>query len=164
MRNDEAKFVFAALLLVASAGGCRTPASTSPTGDSASNTDASPRRHHPILLIGLDGVEWAVVLEMLHQDRLPTIAALMQRGAYGRMSTTKPTLSPVIWTSIATGMTAGKHGIRHFIHKQEEEIDGIKRLYTSMDRKTKAFWNRRRCVPGGRNRKHRFHEHFGPDN
>ncbi|UCG31855.1 MAG: alkaline phosphatase family protein [Phycisphaerales bacterium] len=120
------------------------------TGWGASGCDDAPSQpgrpdrtaagRHPILLIGLDGVEWDVVLPMLRQGRLPNIARLMEQGFFGRMSTTRPTLSPVIWTSIATGKSARQHGIRGFIHKAPNDPE-YQRLYTNSDRRTKAFWN-----------------------
>ena len=120
------------------------------TGWSASGCDEAPSqegrqdptagRRHPILLIGLDGVEWDAVLPMLREGRLPNIAKLMAQGSFGRMSTTTPTLSPIIWTSIATGKSARQHGIRGFIHKDPKDPE-YQRLYTNSDRQTKAFWN-----------------------
>jgi predicted AlkP superfamily pyrophosphatase or phosphodiesterase len=92
----------------------------------------------PILLIGLDGFEWDVVLPMLHAGRLPVLQQLMEKGAYGILTTRTPTSSPMLWTTIATGKVPLKHGIKGFVHKQ---IKGTRPLYTNADRKTKAFWN-----------------------
>jgi predicted AlkP superfamily pyrophosphatase or phosphodiesterase len=94
-----------------------------------------------VVLIGLDGLEWNVVLEMLDEKRLPTIARLMDGGIYGELSVTKPTLSPIVWTSIATGVTADTHGINGFIRPKRRKQSAGERLYTSSDRKVKAFWN-----------------------
>jgi predicted AlkP superfamily phosphohydrolase/phosphomutase len=47
-------------------------------------------------------------------------------------------LSPIIWTSIATGKRAAKHGIRGWVREGE---DGNPRLYTSGDRRGAALWN-----------------------
>lgn len=98
-----------------------------------------PSPGNPILLIGADGLEWSVVLPMIREGRLPVLAGLMERGAYGRLETMDPTISPVIWTTVATGKGPEKHGIRHFIKNKDGE-DGPK-LYTNQDRTTKALWN-----------------------
>lgn len=95
-------------------------------------------RRPPVLLIAADGVEWDVVLPLLRQGQLPHIAGLMGRGAYGLLETFRPTASPVIWTSIATGKPPARHGIRHF---QRRAADGSRRLYHNGDRRTKALWN-----------------------
>jgi len=91
------------------------------------------------VLIGLDGLEWRVVHEMLRAGRMPALADLMERGAYGLLEPTKPTLSPIIWTSIATGMTAKAHGILGFVHEGRDGSPGA--LYTSRDRRVKALWD-----------------------
>jgi len=95
---------------------------------------------HPVVLIGVDGLEWKVVLELLAERRLPTLAALMSSGSYGKLRTFKPTLSPIIWTSIATGTTGKRHGIRGFI-KPSGGPGRPPRLYRSSDRRQKALWN-----------------------
>lgn len=117
-------------------------------GCSREDARVRPPTDTRVLLIGLDGLEWNVVLEMLREDdagagsvsSLPALADLMERGVFGLLEPTRPTLSPIIWTSIATGVTADRHGIRGFVHG--EPRDGRPaRLYTSRDRTAKAFWN-----------------------
>ncbi len=99
---------------------------------------------HPVLLVGLDGLEWNVVLPLLEAGRMPALAGLMGRGTFGTLEATKPTLSPIIWTSIATGVESRRHGILGFVHgeqKSRDERGNAARLYTSNDRRVKAFWN-----------------------
>lgn len=91
----------------------------------------------PIVLVGVDGGEWDVVLPLVRQGRLPVLAGLMQRGAYGRLETVEPTVSPLIWTTIATGVPPEQHGIEDFVRT----VDGADRLYTNADRKAAAFWD-----------------------
>ena len=55
------------------------------------------------LVFAVDGLEWDVVLPMLERGELPALRHLMERGRFGLLETLHPTLSPVIWTSIATG-------------------------------------------------------------
>ena len=93
----------------------------------------------PIVLIGLDGLEWDVMRPMLHGGRLPAMAALMKRGTYGFLRTFRPTLSPVIWTSIATGKGPEDHGITNFV--KSSSSGQLQELFTNLDRRTKAFWN-----------------------
>jgi predicted AlkP superfamily pyrophosphatase or phosphodiesterase len=64
------------------------------------------------------------------------LAELMEEGAYGLLETTKPTVSPIIWTTIATGKPASEHGIHGFVHGRRGT-----ELYSSRDRRTKALWN-----------------------
>jgi predicted AlkP superfamily pyrophosphatase or phosphodiesterase len=90
------------------------------------------------VLFAVDGLEWSVVLPLLESGRMPTLARLMERGSYGRLYTIQPTLSPVIWTTIATARRPAEHGITGFEHKGP---NGNALLFTSRDRRTKAFWN-----------------------
>jgi Type I phosphodiesterase / nucleotide pyrophosphatase len=99
----------------------------------------SPPPRHPVLLIGVDGLEWSVLLPLIHRGELPAIRRLMERGVFGKLETFKPTFSPVIWTSIATGKGPREHGILGFVYREERTREP--RLYTSGHRRTKAFWN-----------------------
>jgi len=97
-----------------------------------------------VVLIGLDGFEWKVALELLRDNKLPTIAGLMREGTFGELTVTHPTLSPIIWTSIATGVEADRHGIYGFVKEQpkaEKREGQLATLYTSADRRVKALWN-----------------------
>ena len=76
---------------------------------------------------------------MLRDGRLPNLEKLMARGQYGRLGSFRPTFSPIIWTSIATGKKAESHGILGFVTPEDDEV--ASRLYTNLDRKTKAIWN-----------------------
>ncbi|HIF41826.1 MAG TPA: hypothetical protein EYQ74_12090 [Planctomycetes bacterium] len=93
----------------------------------------------PVLVLALDGFEWQVILPLVREGRMPNLQALMKRGTYGTLTTLKPTLSPRLWTSLATGKLPRKHGILGFVKPREGR--GPKSLYTRMDRRAKAYWN-----------------------
>jgi hypothetical protein len=97
-------------------------------------------RSAPVLLVGVDGFEWDVALPLLAAGRMPHLAGLMQRGAYGLLETSQPTFSPVLWTTIATGKQPPEHGIGGFV-KPRRSADGAQTLYSNADRRTKAVWN-----------------------
>ncbi len=97
----------------------------------------------PVLLVGLDGMEWDVILPMVRRGELPTIAALMQRGTFGRLSTLSPALSPAIWTSVATGKLPEQHGIASFGEMVPDAPPGQPnfRLFNALDRRAKGLWD-----------------------
>lgn len=95
-------------------------------------------RSAPILVVGVDGLEWDLLLPLMAEGRLPNLEGLMARGAYGLLQTFRPTISPTIWTSVATGKRPSKHGILGFAY--QDPAWGI-RLFTNSHRKTKAIWN-----------------------
>jgi predicted AlkP superfamily phosphohydrolase/phosphomutase len=88
--------------------------------------------------MGVDGLEWDVILPLLKKERLPNTAKLMEMGYYGKLETLHPTLSPIIWTSVATGKVRDKHGILDFVRIMP---NGRKTLFNNSNRKVKAIWN-----------------------
>ena len=110
------------------------------TAASCSRRPAAPPARFPMLLIGVDGMEWSVMRPLLAQGKLPVLKSLMERGTYGTLTSMSPTFSPVIWTSIATGKVPAKHGIENFVYSVGRR-EGQVRVYTSSHRRTKAFWN-----------------------
>jgi predicted AlkP superfamily phosphohydrolase/phosphomutase len=73
--------------------------------------DKSYSINSKVILIGLDGATWSVMNPMILKGQLPNFSKLVKSGAVGSLETILPTFSPIIWTSIATGKTAPKHGV-----------------------------------------------------
>jgi predicted AlkP superfamily phosphohydrolase/phosphomutase len=94
---------------------------------------------HPTLVIGIDGFEWDLLLPLIRAGEMPETAKLIERGSYGLLETILPSVSPVIWTSVATGKIDQKHGIHGFTRKDAKGTN--EELYNNLDRKTKAVWN-----------------------
>ncbi|MCC7293410.1 MAG: alkaline phosphatase family protein [Phycisphaerales bacterium] len=74
-------------------------------------TAAKDRR---VLLIGLDGACWAYVEDMMQRGELPTLSRLAAEGVAGPLKSFQPTQSPLIWTSMATGVGPQVHGVESF--------------------------------------------------
>jgi hypothetical protein len=64
-----------------------------------------------VLLIGWDGAGWDMIDPLLAAGRMPNLASLLERGVRGTHVARRPLLSPVIWTTIATGRPPHEHGI-----------------------------------------------------
>jgi predicted AlkP superfamily phosphohydrolase/phosphomutase len=73
-----------------------------------------------VIVIGLDGLEPSIVETMLAQGDLPNLARLRTLGSYTRMKTTYPAQTPVAWSSFATGVNPGGHGIFDFIRRDPQ--------------------------------------------
>lgn len=70
-----------------------------------------------VVVIGLDGFEPKIVEPMLAAGALPNLAKLRARGGFSRVQTTYPAQTPVAWSTFATGLNPGGHGIFDFIRR-----------------------------------------------
>lgn len=68
-----------------------------------------------VLLVGIDGAEWSIIDRLRAEGRVPTLDRLIEQGTRGHLETITPTLSPALWTTIATGVAPGVHGIHNFV-------------------------------------------------
>ena len=100
--------------------------------------------HHPggggnvrVYVIGLDGATWDILDPLIEQGKLPVFKKLKENGAWSRLQTFDPTLSAVVWTSIATGKSMLKHGIVDwvFVNKQKIQVP-----YSSSEKRTPSIW------------------------
>jgi len=92
-----------------------------------------------ILLIGWDAADWKVINPLIEAGEMPALEGLINEGVMGNLATLEPSFSPMLWTSIATGKRAHKHGILGFI---EPDSSGQKvRPVSVVSRKVKAVWN-----------------------
>jgi tetratricopeptide (TPR) repeat protein len=91
------------------------------------------------VLIGIDSADWTLIDPLIEAGRMPNLARLRERGVWGEIETLHDIpLSPVIWTSVATGKTADEHGISWFMVDQP---DGTRVPVRSANRKVEAIWN-----------------------
>ena len=92
-----------------------------------------------VIVLGLDGVDPKVVDLLVAEGRLPAFARLRAEGAFGPLRADLPLVSPVLWTTIATGRRPAEHGITSF---KSAGADGdAKQPVTSAMRRVRALWN-----------------------
>src|SRR5580658_2929850 len=92
-----------------------------------------------VLLVGWDAADWKVIYPLMNAGKMPNLQRLVEHGASGQISTLHPPLSPMLWTSIATGKRPFKHGIHGF---SEPTPDGYGvQPVSNLSRKSKALWN-----------------------
>lgn len=91
-----------------------------------------------MLLIGWDAADWSIITPLVKSGKMPALAGLMAKGGWGNIATLDPPISPMLWTSIATGKRPYKHGVYGFT---EAGPDGNARPVRSTSRTTKAIWN-----------------------
>ncbi|MDQ6623215.1 MAG: alkaline phosphatase family protein [Verrucomicrobiota bacterium] len=92
-----------------------------------------------ILLIGWDAADWTFLSPLLDAGKMPNLQRVVESGTSGRIATLQPILSPILWTSVATGKRGDKHGVLSFVEPKPAG-DGIQPV-SSYSRKAKALWN-----------------------
>jgi Tfp pilus assembly protein PilF len=64
-----------------------------------------------VLLIGWDGAGWNKIHPLLDSGAMPNLARMIENGVMGDLNTLTPLCPPLLWTSVATGTYADRHGI-----------------------------------------------------
>jgi predicted AlkP superfamily phosphohydrolase/phosphomutase len=93
-----------------------------------------------VLVLGLDGADWDVVRPLASAGRLPNLAAWLQGGVAAPLPSTTPPMSFPAWSSFATGLAPGRHGIFDFTQKQAGAYRI--RFVNAADRAGEPFWMR----------------------
>jgi len=70
-----------------------------------------------LIFLGLDGLDPELTERWMGEGKLPHLARLREQGSYQRLRTTCPALSPVAWSTFATGVNPAKHNIFDFLNR-----------------------------------------------
>lgn len=81
-----------------------------------------PSKGPKVVVLGFDGLDYALTRQLIDEGRLPNFARLEAMGTFGPLETTIPPQSPVAWSSFITGMDPGGHGIFDFLHRDPETL------------------------------------------
>ncbi len=68
-----------------------------------------------VVVLGMDGLDPDILSAMMKEGKLPAFQSLSEQGLFRRLETASPPESPVVWSSFATGMGPGGHGIFDFL-------------------------------------------------
>ena len=74
-------------------------------------------RVRKLIFLGLDGFDPTLAERFMAEGKLPNLSRLKQQGSYSRLRTTFPALSPVAWSTFATGVNPAKHNIFDFLQR-----------------------------------------------
>jgi predicted AlkP superfamily phosphohydrolase/phosphomutase len=72
------------------------------------------------LIIGLDAFDPGIVERMFEAGKLPHLGKFVPKDGYARFAVANPPQSEISWTSIATGLNPGGHGMFDFVHRDPE--------------------------------------------
>lgn len=93
-----------------------------------------------LTVIGLDAATFDVIDPLVEAGRLPHIARVLREGTSGVLRSTTHPLTPHAWTTMVTGVNAGRHGIWDFMERGESGYD--LRLINGSYRRAPAVWDR----------------------
>ena len=77
-----------------------------------------------MMIIGLDCAEPSLVLGRF-RDQLPTLSALADAGAYGRLESVVPPITVPAWSCMMSSRTPGDLGIYGFRNRADHSYDGL---------------------------------------
>jgi predicted AlkP superfamily phosphohydrolase/phosphomutase len=69
------------------------------------------------IFLGFDGLDPVITEKLMAEGKLPNFARLRDHGSYRRLRTTFPAVSPVAWSTFATGVNPAKHNIFDFLSR-----------------------------------------------
>ena len=80
-----------------------------------------------VAVIGLDGMAWHILNKLFKWNTMPNLKGIAQKSLKGPLKSTIPPESGPAWTSLATGVNPGKHGVFGFTIPRKD-YTGIKIL------------------------------------
>jgi len=92
-----------------------------------------------IIIIGLDGATFDLIIPWVEQGKLKTLSRLLQEGSFGVLKSVLPPNSASAWSSFMTGKNPGKHGIVDFHYHKEGTYELA--FVSSQNRVGPAFWD-----------------------
>ncbi len=92
-----------------------------------------------VLFIGLDGGDWQYLDRLMAEGAMPNLAGLVREGDRRTILTQHPPLSPLVWTTMMTGVSPLEHRILDFT--RYNPITRTLEPITSDERAVPALWN-----------------------
>jgi len=89
-----------------------------------------------VLIVGWDGADWKVLQPMLDAGELPTLAAMMERGAYGDCLSSVPSHSWCAWPSFMTALNPAGHGVFDILEHKPGASKRLPVTYRSIKART----------------------------
>jgi predicted AlkP superfamily phosphohydrolase/phosphomutase len=72
------------------------------------------------LILGLDAFDPGVFERLYNQGRMPHLGRYVETQGYARFQVANPPQSEVSWTSIASGLNPGQHGLFDFVQRDPQ--------------------------------------------
>ena len=93
------------------------------------------------VLIGLDGATFNLLDPLMEQGVMPFLREFAAGGTRAKLRSTADPLTPVSWTSLATGRAPGHHGIFDFIRPEETDAGVYIKLLSRRRHRCETIWS-----------------------
>jgi len=107
--------------------------------DVASRPQGATPAKRPVIWLGLDGLDFELVDRLASEGKMPNWKRLEAEGYTARLASFVPLISPILWTTAATGVSPEIHRVLDF-----QEVDpktGRKTPISGFSRRAPAVWN-----------------------
>lgn len=97
-----------------------------------------------ILCLGVDGLDPRFTMRMVREGKMPNVQKFIERGAQREdlvMLGGHPTVTPPMWTTLATGCYANVHGITGYNRKSPLGLDYVGYNIDSRNCHAEQLWN-----------------------
>jgi Uncharacterized conserved protein len=97
-----------------------------------------------ILILGIDGLDPRLTKKYIAEGKMPNTKRFIERGIAREdlsMLGAQPTVTPPMWTTLATGTYPCTHGITGFDRQSEEGLDITEYNLDSSNCKAEQLWN-----------------------
>jgi len=115
------------------------PAATVETTDVPTRTRRASGGPPSVIWLGLDGLDWDLLDRLVADGRMPNWKRLTERGYSAKLKSVMPILSPIVWTTIATGTSPDVHRVLDF--QEVDPASGQKLPISGLSRAVPAVWN-----------------------
>jgi predicted AlkP superfamily phosphohydrolase/phosphomutase/Tfp pilus assembly protein PilF len=126
-----------------SAPASATPAAATRPAVESVDTETRARRpagaRAPVIWLALDGLDWELLDRLAAEGRMPNWKRLTEQGYTDVLESFVPILSPVVWTTIATGVGPDVHRVLDF--QEVDPATGQKVPISGRSRAVPAIWN-----------------------
>jgi predicted AlkP superfamily phosphohydrolase/phosphomutase len=97
-----------------------------------------------IIVVGVDGMDPRLAKKYMDAGKMPNMKKLLERGSAREdlvMLGGVPTITPPMWTTLATGAYPGTHGITDFWNQHPTDLDTLVYSLDSRNCKAEPLWN-----------------------
>jgi predicted AlkP superfamily phosphohydrolase/phosphomutase/tetratricopeptide (TPR) repeat protein len=92
-----------------------------------------------VIWFGLDGLDWDLLDRLSREGKMPNWSRLASEGFGANLASFLPVLSPILWTTAATGVGPDVHRVLDF--QETDPRTGTKLPVSGLSRAVPAVWN-----------------------